>query len=161
MESILNIQDKCAVDESIKSLETYAYQPISGTKYNIAGQIVIRIENTDAFFIPSDSWLQIEGKLVKDSDGTSAFATGKKITLTNNGLLFLFDNMKYDLNGQEIESVYHPGYATTMLGLAKYSSDFNAGPCLNQCWCIDTMATAVDGNEGFKRRVDYVLEIYL
>ena len=109
------------------------------------------------FFIPSDIWLQIEGKLVKDEDGT-AFATGKKITLTNNGLLFLFDNMKYDLNGQEIESVYHPGYATTMLGLAKYSSNFNAGPGLNQCWSIDTMATAVDGNEGFKRRVAYVLE---
>ena len=132
MESILNIHERYTVDESIKSPETYAYQPISGTKYNIAGQIVIHIENTDAFFIPSDKWLQIEGKLVKDSDGTTPFATGKNITLTNNGLLFVFDNMKYDLNGQEIESVYHPGYATTMLGLAKYSSNFNAGPGLNQ-----------------------------
>ena len=61
MESILDIQEKYAVDESIESLETYAYQPISGTKYNVAGQIEIRIENTDALFIPSDSWLQIEG----------------------------------------------------------------------------------------------------
>ena len=45
-----------------------------------------------------------------------------------------------------------------MLGLAKYSSNFNAGQGLNQCWRIDTTATAVDNNEGFKRRVDYVLE---
>ena len=131
MESILDIKEKYAVDESIESLETYAYQPISGTKYNIPGQIQIRIENTSALFLPSASWLQIEGKLVK-ADGATVFATGKKITLTNNGPLFLFDNILYELNGQEIESIYHPGHATTMLGLTKYSYNFNAGQGLNQ-----------------------------
>ena len=100
-------------------------------------------------FLPSASWLQIEGKLVKET-GETAFATGKNITFTNNGPFFLFDNMKYELNGQEIESIYHPGHATTMLGLTKYSSNFNAGQGLNQCWRIDTTATAADGN-------DYVL----
>ena len=45
-----------------------------------------------------------------------------------------------------------------MLGLAKYSSNFNAGPGLNQCWCIDMTATAVNDNKGFKRRLDYALE---
>ena len=158
MESILDIKEKYAVDESIESLETYAYQPISGTKYNIPGQIQIHIENTSALFLPSASWLQIEGKLVKE-DGVTVYATAKKITLTNNGPLYLFDKMKYELNGQEIESIYHPGHATTMLGLTKYSPNFNAGAGLNQCWCIDTAATAVENdNEGFKRRVDYILE---
>ena len=158
MESILDIKEKYAVDESIESLEAYAYQPISGAKYNIPGQIEIRIENTSALFLPSASWLQIEGKLVKAADGTTAFATGKNITFTNNGPCFLFDNAKYELNGQEIENIYHPGYATTMPGLAKYSANFNVGQGMNQCWRIDTKATAVDGNEGFKKRVDYVLE---
>ena len=77
MESILDIKEKYAVDESIESLEAYAYQPISGAKYNIPGQIQIRIENTSALFLPSVSWLQIEGKLVKE-DGGAAFATEKK-----------------------------------------------------------------------------------
>ena len=157
MESILNIQEKYAADDSIKSYETYSFQPISGTQYNSAGHITIRIENQDAFFLPRRSWLQIEGKLVKAAGGT-AFTTGKKITLTNNGLMYLFDNIKYELGGQEIESVYQPGQATTMLGLAKYSSSFNAGPGLNQCWCIDTTNEAKDENKGFAKRVAYVLE---
>ena len=157
MESILQIQEKYAVDDSIKSLETYAFQPISGTQLNSAGQITIRIENQDAFFFPRRSWLQIEGKLVKETGGGD-FATGDKITLTSNALLHLFDNVKYELSGQEIESVYHPGHATTILGLAKYSSNFNKGPGLNLCWLLDTNDKAEDANKGWKKRQDYIIE---
>ena len=141
MESVLEIQEKYAVDDSIKSLETYAFQPISGTQLNGAGQIAIRIENQDAFFLPRRSWLQIEGKLVKADD--SPFAAGDVISLTNNGIMYLFDNIKYELSGQEIESVYHPGHASTIMGLSKYSSNFNDGPGLNQCWCLDKTTTAL------------------
>ena len=119
----------------------YAFQPIGGTQYNSAGQITIRIEYQDAFFFPQRSWLEIEGKLVKETGGT-AFANGDNISLTNNGPMYLFDGIKYELGGQEIESVYQPGYATTMLGLTKYSSSFNARPCLNQCCVLDMTAKA-------------------
>ena len=156
MESILHIQDKYPVDDSIKSLETYAYQPISGTRYNTAGQITIRIEQQDAFFLPRRSWLQIEGKLVKTGGG--AFVTTQMIALTNNGPMYLFDNIKYELSGQEIESVYQPGHASTMFGVAKYSSNFNKGPGLNQCWSLDTSTTAAAGNKGFAKRQDYIIE---
>ena len=44
MESILDIKEKYEVDESIESLETYAYQPINGAKYNIPGQIQVKIQ---------------------------------------------------------------------------------------------------------------------
>ena len=157
MESILHIQDKFTIDDSIKSLETYAFQPISGTQYNSAGQITIRIENQDAFFFPRRSWLQIEGKLVKAAAG-AVYGDADDISLTNNGLMYLFDNIKYELGGQEIESLYQPGYATTILGLTKYSSNFNMGPGLNQCWVLDTTAAAADANIGFKRRHDYIIE---
>ena len=158
MESILNIQEKFIVDDSIKSLETYAFQPISRTQYNSAGQITIRIENQDAFFFPRRSWLQIEGKLVKAAAG-AVYADADNISLTNNGLMYLFDNIKYELGGQEIESLYQPGYATTILGLTKYSSDFNMGPGLNQCWVLDSQTgVAGDANKGFKMRHDYLIE---
>ena len=157
MESILQLRQNYTEDDSIKSFETYAFQPISGTQLNSAGQITIRVENQDAFFYPRKSWLQIEGKLVK-ADGT-LYADGDMIALTNNGPLFLFDNVKYELSGQEIESVYHPGQATTILGLAKYPANFNQGPALNQCWSLDTgTGTAADTNLGFKKRHDYLIE---
>ena len=154
MESILQIKENYKDDDSIKSLQTYAFQPISGTQLNDAGQITIRIENQDAFFYPRRSWLQIQGKLVKATDD-GLYADTDMVSLVNNGLMFLFDNIKYELSGQEIESLYHPGHATTILGLAKYSSS-KVG--LNQCWLLDTAATAVDGNLGFKARHDYIIE---
>ena len=153
---ILQIQEKYSEDNSIKSLEPYSFQPISGTQLNGAGQITIRIENQDSFFLPRRSWLQIEGKLVKE-DG-SAYVDVDEISLTNNGLMYLFDNIKYELSGQEIESIYHPGQATTMLGLTKYSSDYDGGPGLNQCWCLDTSTAAADANLGYKKRHDYIIE---
>lgn len=157
MDSILSIKDNYSDDESIKSLETYAYQPISGTQLNGAGQITIRIENQDAFFYPRRSWLQIEGKLVKETG--DVYTDTELITITNNGLMHLFDNIKYELSGQEIESVYHPGPATTMLGLAKYSTCFNNGPGLNQGWRVDTTGSAADTNTGFKIRHGYFIKI--
>jgi len=39
--------------------------------------------------------------------------------LTNNGLMYLFSNISYRLSNREIESVHHPGQATT-IGLLKY-----------------------------------------
>ena len=157
MESILDIKENYVDDVSIKSFETYAYQPISGTQLNGAGQITTRIENQDAYFYPRGSWLQIEGKLVK-ATGAAVYADADDVSLINNGLLYLFENCKYELSGQEIESLYHPGQATTMLGLAKYSKCFNDGPGLNQCWKLDTSTTAADTNTGFKTRHDYIIE---
>ena len=148
---ILDTKENYSEDDSIKSYETYAYHPITGTKLDNPGQIVIRIENQDAFFLPKRSWLQIEGQLVK-ADGT-AYVTGNLITLTNNGLMLLFDNIKYELSEQEIESIYHPGHATTMLGMAKYPNDN-----LNQCWTLDTSTACADTNLGFKSRREFLIE---
>ena len=82
MASILQIQEKYTEDNSIKSLEKYVYQPISGTQLNGAGQITIRIENQDAFFYPRRSSLQIEGRLVKAA--AEELYDQDLISLTNN-----------------------------------------------------------------------------
>ena len=58
--------------------------------------------------------------------GAAVYADADDVSLINNGLLYLFENCKYELSGQEIESLYHPGQATT-----KYSKCFNDGPGLN------------------------------
>ena len=158
-ESILRITENYTEDDSIKSYETYAFQPISGTQLNSAGQIIIRVENQDAFFHPRNSWLEIEGELVKSGATGGDYKDTDIISLINNGVMYLFDNIKYELNGQEIESVYHPGQASTILGLVKYSSNYNQGPGLNQCWNIDTGdGTAADTNLGFKARHAYIIK---
>ena len=77
-ESILELHETNATDESIKSYEYDEYQPITGTQLNSAGQITITIENQDQFLHLHNSYLLIEGEGLKADD---------LIALTNNGLL--------------------------------------------------------------------------
>jgi len=91
----------------MEECEYHSYEPITGTDLNRPGEIRITIETQDLFTHLSESYLVFDGKLVKNAD---------VITLTNNAMMHLFSNIKYQLSGQEIESLFHPGQATTMLG---------------------------------------------
>ena len=156
-ESILHIQEKPEVDESIRGYNYVEYQPISGSQINMPGQITITIKNTDDFYYPRHSWLLVEGDLVKLAD-EARYQDGDLITLTNNAIGYLFTNIKYSLGGMEIESLNHPGFATTMLGLAKYSLDYAKGPGLIQCWYpYTTILAETPGNVGFAARHDYII----
>ena len=57
-------------------------------------------------------------------------------------MMYLFKNIKYQLSGQYIENVLHPGQATTMLGLLKYPDHFSKSQGLNQLWYKDTTINA-------------------
>ena len=155
---ILQLYEKPTVDNSIKSYEEILYNPIVGTQLNDAGVITITIENHDEYVHPHRSALLFQGKLVNAKDG-SPFVVGDTTNLTNNGIMYLFSNIKYSLSGQEIESINHPGYATSILGLCKYSSGFVKGPGLSQCWVPDSDGgTAAAENKGWERRRNYIIK---
>ena len=159
MNSILRITDPILKDESIDKYEEFAYEPIVGANKNTPGQdIRITIETQDIFTHPSESYLIITGQLLK-ADGTP-YNAANRITLANNGIMYLFKRIRYELSGQEIENIINVGQATTMLGLLKYPDDFSKSKGLNQLWYKDTKnTTAVEGNNlnvGFKIRRDYI-----
>jgi len=60
------------------------------------------------------------------------------IALKNNTMMYFFGNIKYQLSGMEIESLFHPGQATTMLDLLEYPNDFRKSKGLIQLWCKDS-----------------------
>ena len=102
-ESILELHETNATDESIKSYEYDEYQPIKSTQLNSAGQITIPIENKDQFLHLHKSYLLIEGDVLK-ADNTR-YTDGDLIALTNNGMLYLFSSLKLTLAGQTVELV--------------------------------------------------------
>ena len=157
MSSILRITDPILKDDSIDKHEDIEYEPVAGTNLNSSGQdIRLTIETQDIFTHPSESYLIIEGELRKEDN--NRYANDDPIALTNNGIMHLFKRIRYDLSGQEIESLMHPGQATTMLGLLKYPDDFSKSKGLNQLWYKDTTDTAVlANNAGFKIRHDYII----
>ena len=129
-----------------------------GTNLNASGQdIRLYIQTQDIFTHPSKSYLIIEGRLTKEN-GTP-YADVNAIFITNNAMMHLFKRIRYDLSGQEIENIVHPGQATTMLGLLKYPDDFSKSKGLNQSWYKDTSDTAsLANNMGFKIRHEYNID---
>ena len=156
MNSILRITDPILKDDSIDKYEEIAYERIAGTNLNAPGQdIRLTIETQDIFTHPSESYLIIEGDLIKRNVNPPAnplYTDNDLINLTNNGIMHLFKRIRYDLSGQEIENLVHPGQATTMLGLLKYPEDFSNSKGLNQLWHKDTTRIANDDNLGFSIR---------
>ena len=157
MNGILRITDPILSDHSIDKYEEFEYGTVEGTNLNSFGSdIRLTIETQDVFTHPSESFLIIEGQLVRN-DNNNEYAVGDLITLTNNGIMHLFKRIQYDLSGQVIESLQYPGQATTMLGLLKYPDDFSKSKGLNQLWYKDTTENANNNNAGFSIRRSYII----
>ena len=165
MADILQITEDIPVDDSIYEYEYKEYNPIVGTDLN-RGSIVLTIESQDIYTHPAESFLVIEGQLAAPVappvGGVSPNADADVVTLINNGIMYLFSDVRYHLASHEIEVLQNPGHATTMLGLLKYPDDFTKSQGLNQLWLPDTNidnnneANKVD-NKGFKIRNEYII----
>ena len=153
---IIRITEAIPTDESITQCQHLEYNPIAGSNLNDGGDITITIELQDVFYHPSRSFLLIEGRLTK-ADGSN-YGNGDLVTLTNNGIMYLFERIRYDLSEKVIETVQHPGQATTMLGLLKYPDDFSKSMGVNQLWFKDTGTEAnKETNLGFNLRQEYII----
>ena len=162
MADILQITEDIPVDDSIYEYEYKEYNPITGTDLN-RGSIVITIESQDIYTHPAESFLVIEGQLIKEAPvppAAAEYINDDNIALINNGLMYLFSDVRYHLASHEIEVLQNPGHATTMLGLLKYPDDFTKSQGLNQVWAPDTdEGTAINNNKGFKLRRDYIINM--
>ena len=156
MNNILRITDPIISDNSIDRYEDIEYEPVAGTNLNNSGgDIRLYIETQDIFTHPSESFLIIEGRLLKANN--NSYGDNDLITLTNNGIMHLFKNIRYELSGQEIENIMNVGQATTMLGLLKYPDDFSRSKGLNQLGFKDTLTTAEEANTGWNARKQYII----
>ena len=151
-EPILKINEPITGETSIGEYEYFEYGTIVGTNLNNSGgDFRTTIETQDIFTHPSESFLSIEGQLTKEDD--TLYDNDDLISLTNNGMMYLFKNIKYHLSEKVIEEVPYLGQATTMLGLLKYPDDFSKSHGINQLLYKDTAPTTdLDTNVGFKIR---------
>ena len=164
MADILQITEDIPVDDSIYEYEYKEYNPIVGTNLN-HGSIVLTIESQDIYTHPAESFLVIDGQLLVPPPSAAAgpYADADVITLINNGIMYLFSDVRFHLASHEIEVLQNPGQATTMLGLLKYPDDFTKSQVLNQLWLPNTNidnnneANKVD-NLGYKKRHNYIIQ---
>ena len=155
MNSIFRITDPIPSDNSINMYEYFECEPGAGTNLNNSGGVIrLVIETQDIFTHPSESFLIIEGRLTK---ANGADYGNDLVSLTNNAMMCLFQDIRYELSGHEIKKITHLGQATTMLGLLKYPDDFSKSKGLNQSWYKDTLAEATAQNVGWNIRRKYII----
>ena len=158
MDDILRITEPIPSDNSLDKYEHIEYEPITGANLNNSGgDIRIHIETQDIFTHPSESFLLTGGQLTKADNNNTAYANADLISLANNGIMYLFKTITYQLSSNEIETVVCPGQTTTMLRLLKYPDDFSKSQGLNKLWYKDTTPNAEEDNAGWNVRKLYII----
>lgn len=110
---MLQITDFPNHDNSIESYEIHSYSPYNHN-YEENEEIRIPINQQDVYVLPSASSIYIEGYAsvtTKDAKGT---LIKKDIDFINNPILFLFQDIRYELNGVEIDHTKNVGITTTI-----------------------------------------------
>ncbi|KAK5647059.1 hypothetical protein RI129_005523 [Pyrocoelia pectoralis] len=108
--NILDVNEKVLVDNRIINYEYHTHQPYTN-RFGNNDEIRIPIQE-DMCTLPSQSHLYIEGKLLRQ-DGTASL-TAKFV---NNGIAFLFSEIRYEINGIVVDSTSKVGLSSTMKAL--------------------------------------------
>lgn len=115
---LLNITGQPYSDTSIEDYQFHTYQPYIPGNLNYNDEIRIPIQELDAYTAPCNSFLYIEGKLVKEDDSVAT-----KLLFVNNAIAYIFREIRYELNGVIIDSVRNVGVATTIKNYLSFSEN--------------------------------------
>ena len=110
----IKIFDQVQFDESIVKYEYHSYQPRT-SNFGNNDEIRITIQNQDIYTHPSESFIYLSGEV--DHNVTA----GKNFDLTNNAFAFLFEEIRYELNGVEVDRTRDLGITSTMKGYLSYN----------------------------------------
>lgn len=113
--------------EDIAKEQYHVYYPRT-SNFNLNDEIRISIQNQDIYTLPAESFIYIEGKFKEDATGTGS------CRLTNNAYAFLFEQIRYEMNGVEIDRCMKPGITSTMKAYASLNE--NESKMLEMAgWC--------------------------
>lgn len=142
MNKILDIGQNIHHDDSITKLEYRSYAPFLNS-FNNSDEIRICIQNQDLYLLPCESFIYVEGRLVK-TDGTVS-ATAQ---LVNNAFAYLFDSLRYELNGVEIDQNRNVGHTSTIKNYISLTEN-ESKTLINASWSPDNNIALNNGYFNF------------
>lgn len=152
--------DNVESDDSAIRYEYTSFPPTTGVnKLNDTGTITFEINSSDSFIDPSESYLLFQGRMVKASNG-AAFADTDVTSIVNNGIMYLYSEISYSLEGQQVERIADLGQATTIMKTLLYDDDKVRNEGESSFWVKDSSNTAskdVEVNRGFSIRHSMLL----
>ncbi|CAG9821868.1 unnamed protein product [Phaedon cochleariae] len=126
----LEVFDEPIFDHSLISLHEHTYKPYGSPSFKNSDEIRIAVNFQDLILDISDSYIYIEGKFTPDDATKSCY-------LSNNTLAFLFDEIRYEMGGEQVCMIRKPGITTTMKSMISYG-DSNAKFLETVGWGIDS-----------------------
>lgn len=109
--NILQITELPHFDTSIESYEIHSYNPYNNS-FRENDEIRIPIHQQDIYVLPSASSIYIEGQArLFGKDGNPI---KKTVTFTNNPVMSLFQDIRYEVNGIEIDRIKNSGITSTI-----------------------------------------------
>ncbi|CAH0389296.1 unnamed protein product [Bemisia tabaci] len=116
--------------ETSRDIKYYQYHPqhpYIGSFRN-SDEIRIPVNSQDLYTVPGESKLYVEGTVEYIPKGEGAAKDdGKTVFLSNNAIAFLFDQVRYEVNGKEIDRTKHVGLTSTARTLLTRTKDEVAG----------------------------------
>lgn len=113
----LEVFDEPVFDQSLVSLHEHTYKPHGSPHYRNSDEVRIPVNFQDLILDITESYIYIEGKFTP-SDAT------KRCYLSNNALAFLFDEIRYEMGGEQVAVVRKPGITTTMKTMVSYGKSY-------------------------------------
>ncbi|KAJ8967218.1 hypothetical protein NQ317_001327 [Molorchus minor] len=109
----LEVFEEPVFDHSLVSLHEHTYKPYGSPQYRNSDEIRIPVNFQDLILDISDSYIYIEGNF-------TPVDASKKCYMSNNALAFLFDEIRYEMGGEQVAVVRKPGITTTMKTMVSY-----------------------------------------
>lgn len=117
MSDILNINSVVQSDESISGIQyRHSYSPYT-TSFNYNDEIRIVIQQQDLYTLPCESYIYIEGE-IKRKNATDVTPIP---ALVNFATAHLFSDIRYEINGFEIDRCKNAGITGLLKGYASLS----------------------------------------
>lgn len=135
----LHISERVKFNDSITYMQYHRHQPY-GNNFGQSSEIRIAIQQQDIYTLPYESFLLVQGKLLK-TDGT----VGSTSKIASNGILFLFDRISYELNGTELDNSKEPGITSSLK--TYISATTNHSACLENSGWNHKTSNAVKVNQ--------------
>ncbi|XP_014476946.1 PREDICTED: uncharacterized protein LOC106745654 [Dinoponera quadriceps] len=122
MMDILHIGDEPILDDRIVKIETHTYNPYASATFGYSDEIQIPIQQQDLYTLPCESFLYIEEHIVKDIDADRDEQQWR-CELVNNCVAFMFDEIRYELDGVEIDRNRNVGITSTIKSYASLTTE--------------------------------------
>lgn len=120
MSDILNLTNGVHSEDSITGVQYHTYNPYT-TSFGYNDEIRIAIQQQDLYVLPCESHIYIEGKFErKNAEDVTALPAASYFL---GG--FIFDDIRYEINGFEIDRCKNVGITSLMKGFISFTPNQN------------------------------------